>query len=113
MSGGRCEVESRNNVVENHQQIREGDVVQFSLGGQKMTVLKLDGDGAECRWLAGSQKQTVWVSYACVKKVGSLPQVTIGHRRRNLLLSGAKLLRMLTGSEEKVTKLNTTQVESL
>jgi uncharacterized protein YodC (DUF2158 family) len=108
MSDSQCELESRNNVVENHKQIREGDVVQFSLGGQTMTVLKLDGDGAECRWLAGSQEQTVWVSFAGVKKVGRSPQVTIGNGRRNLLLSVAKLLRMLTGSEEKVTKLNAT-----
>lgn len=108
MSDGQCELESRNLVFENHKQIREGDVVQFSLGGQKMTVLKLDGNGAECRWLAGSQEQTVWVSFACVKKVGRLPQVPIGHGRRNLLLRDAKLLRMLTGSEKKVTKLNTT-----
>jgi uncharacterized protein YodC (DUF2158 family) len=113
MSDDQRELGSRNNVVENHKQIREGDVVQFSLGGRKLTVLKLDGDGAECRWLAGSQEQTVWVSFACVKKVGRLPQVTIGHDRGNLLLSGVKLLRMLTGSEEKVTKLNTTQVEPL
>jgi uncharacterized protein YodC (DUF2158 family) len=108
MNDGQCELESRNLVFENHEQIRAGDVVQFSLGGQQMTVLKLDGDGAECRWLAGSQEQTVWVSFACVKKLRKLPQVTIGHGRRNLLLSGAKLLRMLTGSEEKVTKPNTT-----
>jgi|SRR5579859_2720250 len=108
MSDGQRELESRNDVVENHKQLRDGDVVQFCLGGQKMTVLKLDGDGAECRWLAGSQKQTVWVSFACVRKVGRSPQVTVGHGRRNLLQCGAKLLRMLTGSEEKVTKLNTT-----
>jgi uncharacterized protein YodC (DUF2158 family) len=113
MSDGECELESRNNVVENHKQIREGDVVQFRFGGQKMAVLKLDGDGAKCRWLAGPREQTVWVSFACVKKVGRSPQVTMGHGRRNLLLSGAKLLRMLTGSAEKVTKLNTTLVEPL
>jgi len=101
-------LESRNNVFENDNQIREGDVVQFCLGGQTMTVLKSDGDGAECRWLAGSQEHTVWVSFSGVKKVGRSPQVTIGHGRRSLLLSCAKLLLKLTGSEAKVTKLNTT-----
>lgn len=80
----QCELESRNNVFENDNHIREGDVVQFSLGGQTMTVLKLDGDRAECRWLAGSQEQTVWVAFAGLKKVGRSPQMTVRHDRRNL-----------------------------
>jgi len=79
--------------VKNHREIREGDVVRLRSGGPQMTVLKLDGDGAVCSWLVGSQAQIAWVSFACAEKIKRSPLASIGQGGRNLLLIGAELLR--------------------
>ena len=33
-----------------------------------MTVVELDGAGAHCVWMVGSQPQTAWFSFACLVK---------------------------------------------
>jgi uncharacterized protein YodC (DUF2158 family) len=83
----------RNIAAENHKEIREGDVVWLRSGGPQMTVLKLDGDGAVCSWLVGSQAQIAWVSFATAVQIKRSPLVFFGHGCRKLLLIGAELLR--------------------
>jgi uncharacterized protein YodC (DUF2158 family) len=80
-------------AAQNHREIREGDVVRLRSGGPQMTVLKLDGDGAECSWLVGCQAQIAWVSFATAVQIKRSPLVFIGHGCQNLLLIGAELLR--------------------
>lgn len=57
---------------ENPLKIRKGDVVRLRSGGQKMTVAGLDGQGADCVWVVGSQQQAAWVSFACMARAGKL-----------------------------------------
>lgn len=55
-------------VSEKGLQIHVGDVVRLTSGGVKMTVVRLDGLGADCSWSIGSREQTAWVSFACMVK---------------------------------------------
>lgn len=48
--------------------IHVGDVVTLTSGGVKMTVVRIDGLGADCSWSVGSGEQTAWVSFACMAK---------------------------------------------
>lgn len=55
-------------MAEDFGEIREGDLVQLSSGGWKMTVVALEGEGAICVWHTGSLLQTAWVSFGCLVK---------------------------------------------
>ena len=55
-------------VSDKAMQIHIGDVVKLTSGGVKMTVVRIDGSGADCAWSAGSREQTAWVSFACMAK---------------------------------------------
>jgi hypothetical protein len=57
MSRLQRKLESRNNVFENDNQIREGDVVQFCLGWS-------NSDGAEIGWRRGRMPLVGWLSRA-------------------------------------------------
>jgi uncharacterized protein YodC (DUF2158 family) len=50
--------------------LQVGDVFRLQYGSPKMTVIDIDGEGANCVWLAGSGEQTAWVSFACPMKIG-------------------------------------------
>jgi uncharacterized protein YodC (DUF2158 family) len=75
------------------QDIREGDLIRLSFGGQKMTVLKFEGDGAICGWTAGEREQVAWVAFACMKRVGKIPQRSEIVPARKLHLSGTGLFK--------------------
>jgi len=49
--------------------LQKGDAFRMGYGSPKMTVVDIDGDGVNCRWLAGSREQTAWVSFACPMKI--------------------------------------------
>ena len=55
-------------MSDNFMRIHVGDVVRLTSGGPKMTVVRLDGSGADCAWSVASREQKAWVSFACMVK---------------------------------------------
>jgi len=67
-------------MAEERRRVREGDLVQLNSGGCKMTVVRLEGEGAVCVWKAGALQQTAWVSLECLVKLPNprwLPQIKV------------------------------------
>ena len=69
----------------------EGDWVKPVFGGRRMTILRLEGEGAVCGWMLGSQKQVAWIHFGCLKwcgreKLAALPE-------REMRLSGNGMTR--------------------
>ena len=53
-------------MLSNNQPFREGDTVRLRFGRQLMTVLEIDGDGANCVSKEASRGQMVWVAWPCL-----------------------------------------------
>ncbi len=51
-------------------EFREGDWVKPVFGGRRMTILRLDGEGAVCRWMFGAEEQVAWIDFSCLKWCG-------------------------------------------
>ena len=65
-------------ITKDRRIVRKGDLVQLISGGSKMTVVRLEGEGAVCAWQAGALEQTAWVAFECLVKLRYprwLPQI--------------------------------------
>jgi hypothetical protein len=60
-------------------EFREGDWVKPAFGGRRMTILRLDEQGAVCSWMLGADEQVAWIDFSCLKwcgreKLAGLPE---------------------------------------
>jgi len=70
-------------------------MVRLRSGGHAMPVLKLDGNGADCRWPGGVELQTVWVSFACLERAEAPPMAVEVRMQMNVPAKWKQSLRSM------------------
>jgi len=61
-------------MLSGEQPFRKGDTVRLRFGRQKMTVIEIDGDGANCVLQDSRSQQVAWVAWQCLVPAGKRPK---------------------------------------
>ena len=70
-------------ILMNDQPFRKGDAVRLRFGRRTMTVLEIDGDGANCLTQGVHGQQMIWAAWECLVPAKQPPNFKLLHSIRS------------------------------